>query len=74
MSMLNTVKGWVSSLTELALMLLALAIALELLVGNNMLFFGGVVRNITGLVSSLGGNGLAGLIAVGIIIWLFGKK
>ncbi|PPR29471.1 MAG: hypothetical protein CFH32_00414 [Alphaproteobacteria bacterium MarineAlpha9_Bin2] len=74
MSMLNTVKGWVASLTELALMLLALAIALELLVGNNMLFFGGVVRNITGLVSSLGGNGLAGLIAVGIIIWLFGKK
>lgn len=72
--MLNTVKGWVASLTELALMLLALAIALELLVGNNMLFFGGVVRNITGLVSSLGGNGLAGLIAVGIIIWLFGKK
>ena len=69
MSMLNTVKGWVASLTELAL-----AIALELLVGNNMLFFGGVVRNITGLVSSLGGNGLAGLIAVGIIIWLFGKK
>lgn len=74
MSMLNTVKGWVGSLTELALMLLALAIALELLVGNNMLFFGGVVRNITGLVSTLGSNGLAGLIAVGIILWLFGKK
>ncbi len=75
MSMLNTAKGWISSLTELVLLLLALAIAVSLLVGpSNMSFFGDVVGNITSLVAGLGRGGLAGLIAVGIILWLFGRK
>ncbi len=75
MSMLNNAKGWVSSLTDLALALLALAIAASLLVGpSNMAFFGDVVGNITSLVAGLGRGGLAGLVAVGIILWLFGRK
>jgi len=75
MSMLNNAKGWVSSLTDLALALLALAIAVSLLVGpQKMAFFGNVVGNIQSLVSGLGGGGLAGLVAVGIILWLFGRK
>ena len=70
MSMLNKAKGWVSSLTDLAL-----AIAVSLLVGpQKMAFFGNVVGNIQSLVSGLGGGGLAGLVAVGIILWLFGRK
>ena len=75
MSMLNNAKGWVSSLTDLALALLALAIAVSLLVGpQKMAFFVNVVGNIQSLVSGLGGGGLAGLVAVGIILWLFGRK
>ena len=73
MSLINTIKGAVGSLSELAL--LALAIAVQLLVGGtNMSFFGNVVANIQNLVSGLGNGGLSGLIAVGIILWLFGKK
>ena len=38
---------------------------------SRMPFFGGVVGNITALVAELGSSGLPGLVAVGIILWLF---
>ena len=75
MSLINSIKGTIGALTELAIMLLALAIAVQLLVGSsNMSFFGSVVSNFISLVNQLGNAGLAGLISVGIIMWLFGKK
>ena len=74
MDLLKTFKGWIGGLTELAIMLLALAIVASLLVGGTMPFFGGVVGNIMALVKDLGSNGLVGLIVLGIIIWLFSKR
>lgn len=69
-----TLKEWVGALTELGLMLLALAIVLALLVGGNLPFFGTVAGNIVALVKDLGSNGLAGLIALGVILWLFSNR
>ena len=69
-----TIKDWVGALTELGLMLLAFAIVLALLVGSQLPFFGAVVGNIMGLVKDLGANGLAGLITLGIIVWLFSNR
>ena len=43
---IDTLKDWVGALTELGLMLLALAIVLSLLVGSQMPFFGTVTANI----------------------------
>ncbi|HEY7457623.1 MAG TPA: hypothetical protein VH765_02620 [Xanthobacteraceae bacterium] len=74
MDFLNTVKGWIGALTEIGLMLIALAIVAALLVGANLPFFSGVVGNITNLVKDLGANGLVGLIVLGFIIWLFSKR
>jgi hypothetical protein len=74
MDALHTVKNWVGALTEVGLMLLALGIVCALLVGANVPFFGGVVSNIMGLVGELGKNGLVGLIALGIIMWLFSQR
>ena len=74
MDLLSKFKGWIGGLTELAIMLLALAIVASLLVGGTMPFFGGVVGNIMALVKELGSNGLVGLIVLGIIIWLFSKR
>jgi hypothetical protein len=71
---LEMVKGWVGELTELGLMLLALAIVLGLLVGTNLPFFGGVTANIMSWVKDLGANGLVGLITLGIVIWLFSNR
>jgi ABC-type enterochelin transport system permease subunit len=70
----SKIKSWIAQLTEIGLMLLALAIVAALLVGGNLPFFGSVVGNIVGLIKDLGSNGLAGLIALGIILWLFGGR
>ena len=74
MNGIQTIKAWIGALTELALMLLALAIVLAILVGSNPPFFGGVTANIMSWVKDLGANGLVGLIALGIILWLFSKR
>jgi hypothetical protein len=73
MELLNTIKAWIAGLTEIGLMLLALAIVASLLVGGSVPFFDGVVTNIINLVKELGTNGLVGLIALGIILWLFSR-
>ena len=74
MDAMSRVKMWIGGLTDIGLMLLALAIVAALLVGGTLPFFGGVVTNIIGLVTELGKNGLAGLIAVAIILWLFSRR
>jgi ABC-type enterochelin transport system permease subunit len=71
---IDTIKNWIGALTELALMLLALAIVLGVLVGGNLPFFGAVTNNIVGWVKDLGANGLVGLITLGIIFWLFSNR
>ena len=72
---LHSVKSWIGALTSLGLALVALAIVASILVGTgNMWVFGDVVGNLVDLIASLGQSGLAGLIAVGIIIWLFAKN
>jgi hypothetical protein len=75
MNGIQTVKGWIGAVTDLGLALLALAIVATVLVGPDKLWvFGSVVGNLVGLVNGLGDAGLAGLIAVGIILWLFAKR
>jgi len=74
MDALHTVKNWVGALTDVGLMLMALAIVCGLLVGSSVPFFGGVVTNIMGMVGDLGKNGLVGLIALGVIMWLFSHR
>ncbi len=74
MNGLNALKGWIGALTEIALMLLALGIALALLAGPQLPFLGNVVGNIVNLVNDLGKNGVVGLIALGVILWLFSKR
>ena len=61
----------VAGLTNLAVALLTLSIVVSILVGpGNMLFLGDVVENIINLISLLGGAGLAGLIALGVVLHL----
>jgi hypothetical protein len=68
------IKSWIGGLTDIGLMLLGLAIVAAMLVGGSLPFFGGVVGNIIGLIKDLGNNGLVGLIALGVILWLFSKR
>ena len=74
MTAITTVKTWIGAITDIGLMLLGLAIVASVLVGNQLPFFGGVIANLVDLVKSLGGNGLVGLIVLGIIMWLFSHR
>jgi len=74
MDAVKNIKAWIGAITDMGLMLLALAIVASLLVGANLPFFGAVVTNIVALIKDLGANGLVGLIALGVIIWLFSKR
>ncbi len=66
------IKGWIGQVVEVAWGLLALGIVLQVLFGPEVMFLPvNVIGNITDLVVSLGGAGLAGLITVGIIYWIF---
>ena len=74
MGLLTQVKKWLGEITEIALLLIAVGIAVEILFGARVPFFGGIVANLTMLLGTLGENGLVGLIALAIIMYLFNKS
>lgn len=68
---MDKVKGIVNSLTDIGMALLSLAIVATVLIGgDNLPFVGNVINNITGIITTLGGAGLAGLLSLGIVVWL----
>ena len=71
---MDKINAVIGQIIDIGLTLIALAIVATVLVGPNLPFFGGVVGNLVGIVKDLGANGLAGLIAVAIIIWLFSRR
>ena len=68
------IKQWIGEITEISLLLIALGIAAEILFGSAVPVFGGIVTNLTGLLNTLGENGLVGLVALVIILFLFHKR
>ena len=73
--MLENVRAFLRTATELGLLLVALAVVLQILFGNNVPFVGnGVVGNITSLIESLGQQGLVGLISLLVIVYLFQRR
>ena len=71
---IDKVKKLLAQITEIGLLLVALAIVAQILFGPNTGFLGDVVGNLTNIIASLGDNGLVGLIAIAIILWLFAKR
>jgi hypothetical protein len=74
MRVLEETKKWLGEITEIALLLIALGVAVEILFGQTVPFFGGIVTNLTALLNTLGQNGLVGLIVLSIILFLFHRK
>ena len=72
--LMDKVRTVIGQIVDIGLALVAVAIVAQVLFGANLPFFGGVVGNLVGIVKDLGANGLVGLIALGIIIWLFAKR
>ena len=73
-TIVSTIKSWIGGLISVGVSLLGLAIVLQVLFGPDVVFVPvDVIGNIQGLVTSLGSSGLAGLITVGVIYWIFKK-
>ena len=72
--MMDTVKSFLRSVMDVALVVIPLSVVLGLIFGPSVPFIGtAVVGNITDLVSSLGGNGLVGIIVLGVL-WMLSRR
>ena len=74
MHYLEEVKKWLGEFIEVFLLLVALGIIAHILFGETVPFFGSVVPNLTALIADLGENGLVGLIALAVILYLFQRR
>ena len=73
--MLEKATGWIRSLTEAGLALVALGVVLQILFGAAVPFIGiDVIGSVTGLVKSLGSEGLVGLVAIWVLWGIYSKK
>ena len=71
-NLVATVKSWIGGLTTVGVSLLGLAIVLQVLFGDSVVFVPVDVNgSISGIVASLGSSGLVGLITGGVIYWIF---
>ena len=73
--MLDKAIGWIRSLTEAGLALIALGVVLQILFGAAVPFIGlDVVGSVVSLVAKLGGEGLVGLAAIWVLWGIYAKK
>jgi hypothetical protein len=72
--MLDKVTGWMKSLTDAGLALIALGVVLQILFGAAVPFIGlDVVGSVVGLVKELGSEGLVGLVAIWVLWGIYSK-
>ena len=66
--MLDNVTGWIKQLTSAGVGLIALAVVAQVIFGSSVAFLpGDVVATLMGLIGSLGGAGLVGLVTAGLL-------
>ena len=72
--MLDKVSGWIKSLTEVGLGLIALGVVLQILFGAAIPFMPmDVVGSVVSLVKELGSEGLLGLVAIWVLWGIYSK-
>ena len=73
--MLEKAIGWIRSLTEAGLALIALGEVLQIIFGAAVPFIGiDVIGSVVSLVKQLGGEGLVGLAAIWVLWGIYSKK
>ena len=72
--MWDKITDVIGKVTTIAVQLIGLSVALEIVFGANVPFLSlGVISNISSLVATLGNEGLVGLVVVAIL-WSLWKK
>ena len=73
--MVDKVLGWIRSLTEVGLAVIALGVVLQVIFGAAIPFLGlDVVGSVVSLVKQLGSEGLVGLVAIWVLWSIYSKK
>ncbi len=71
---IGRVKGYLNTFIELGVLLLAASVLAEILFGPDVAFFGSqVTTNLIALLNSLGQQGVAALIIVFAVIYVYRK-
>jgi hypothetical protein len=71
---INTIKYYLRQFIELGVLLLAISVFAELLFGPNVAFFGShVTTNLITLLDSIGDQGVAALIIIFAVIFVYRK-
>ena len=71
MNILDSLLDWTNKITRAVIVLIPLAIVLNVLFGTEVAFIGNVVGNLIGLLNNFASQGIIGLFALAIIIWVF---
>ena len=72
MDWLEKIDDCIKGVTKISMLLLALGIVLQVLLGGMVPFIGnGIIANMMAMISSMGSQGLVGLLALGVVFWLF---
>jgi len=73
--MLDKAIGWIRSLTEAGLALIALGVVAQIIFGAAVPFIGlDIVGSVIALVKDLGSEGLVGLAAIWVLWGIYSKK
>ena len=73
--MIDSVSRWLKSITEVALVVIALGVVLQILFPKALVFISAdVTGNLIGLIDEFSGAGLVGLIAAWIVMYLIQKR
>ena len=77
MNGLSTVKSWARELIDLLLVFIVLGVLVQIIFGageTTIPYFGQVVENLIALVTQFGQAGVVGLIALLVIVGLYGGR
>ena len=75
MNLISKTKNYLNKFIELGVLLLAISVIAEILFGPNVPFFGSTVtQNLISLLNNLGDQGIAALIIIFAIIFVYRKS
>jgi len=65
------INEWVAEIIEISLLLVAFGIVAEILFGSVVPIGSRIMTNLIGMLTTLGESGFAGLVALGIVVYIF---
>ena len=73
--MIDNILGWIRSITEVGIAIIALGVVLQVLFGAAVPFLGlDVVGSVVALVKQLGSEGLVGLVSIWVLWAIYSKN